>query len=127
MGDVIDPDVAAIKLSEVQRIVAAVAALLADTSMPTKASEMAALPRLDVRTFYRTEVQLTRSPNSEVCRVPMRPRMSTDSLYALRSAAALAPGPAVFRCLRPTRQSAHGLLRNHIGRHGQGRIRDRQQ
>ncbi len=95
VGDVIDPGVVAIKLSEVPRIVVAAPSVLAGIPMPRHASELATLPWLALRTFYRTEIQLAHSPSGEVCRVPMRPRMSTDSLYALRSAAVLGLGVAV--------------------------------
>jgi DNA-binding transcriptional LysR family regulator len=62
---------------------------------PTHASELAELPWLALRTFYRNEVQLTHRPSGELARVPIRPRMSTDSLYALHSAAVMGLGACI--------------------------------
>jgi DNA-binding transcriptional LysR family regulator len=60
--------------------------------VPTAAGELAALPWLALRTFYRNEVQLTHLETGKVERLPISPRFSTDSLYALRSAALLGLG-----------------------------------
>jgi DNA-binding transcriptional LysR family regulator len=87
VGEPTDASVVAIKLSEIPRFVVAAPALMSGTAKPRHASDLAALPWLALRTFYRTEVQLTHAPDGELCRVPIRPRMSTDSLYALRTAA----------------------------------------
>jgi DNA-binding transcriptional LysR family regulator len=54
---------------------------------PAHAADLAALPWLALHTFYRTELTLTHAATGEVCRVPMRPRMSTDNLNALHNAA----------------------------------------
>ena len=87
VGEVTDPSVVALKLSEVPRIVVAAPAVLAGRTPPLHASDLADLPWLALRTFYRTEVLLTHADGGAPCRVPIAPRMSTDSLYALRSAA----------------------------------------
>lgn len=93
VGDVTDPGVVAIKLAEVPRIVVAAPSVLPEGKRPPRhASELASLPWLALRTYYRTELTLTRMRDGEQCRIPMHPRISTDSLYALRSAALLGLG-----------------------------------
>jgi DNA-binding transcriptional LysR family regulator len=96
VGEVEDPGVVAIRLAEVPRIVVAAPSLLpAGQRPPRHAAELASLPWLALRTYYRTELALTRTRDGEQCRIPMRPRISTDSLYALRSAALLGLGACV--------------------------------
>lgn len=87
VGEITDPSVVAIKLSEVPRTVVAAPSVLGPGPAPTHPSELAALPWLSLRTFYRTEILLMPAHGGEPCRVPIRPRMGTDSLYALRTAA----------------------------------------
>ena len=92
VGEVTDPGLVAIRLSEVPRIVVAAPEVLNGAPVPTAAGELAALPWLALRTFYRNEVQLTHLETGKVERWPISPRFSTDSLYALRSAALLGLG-----------------------------------
>ncbi|MCY1244733.1 LysR substrate binding domain protein [compost metagenome] len=82
----------AVKVSEVPRVVVAAPSLLEGRSLPAHAAELAELPWIALRTFYRNEVLLTHRPTGEIARVPIRPRMSTDSLYALQSAARMGLG-----------------------------------
>ena len=86
VGEITDPSVVAIKLSEVPRIVVAAPSLIG-AAVPKHPSDLAHLPWLALRTFYRTEILLTPAHGGEPCRVPIRTRMGTDSLYALRTAA----------------------------------------
>lgn len=95
VGDRLDPMRVAIKLSEVPRIVVASPALLAGAPPPTHAAGLAQLPWIALRTFYRNEIVLTHATSGEVCRLPLQPRLSTDSLYAVQSAAVLGLGAAV--------------------------------
>jgi DNA-binding transcriptional LysR family regulator len=95
VGAVTDPSLVAIRLSEVPRIVVAAPALLGKGAPPAHPAELASLPWLALRTFYRTEITLTRASTGERFELPIRPRMSTDSLYALRSAALLGVGVGV--------------------------------
>ena len=87
VGTVNDPSLVAIRLAEVPRIVVARPGLWGPNDPPTRASELEHLPWLALRTYYRDEVQLTHAPSGEEARFSIRPRMSTDSLYALRNAA----------------------------------------
>ncbi|MCP3138334.1 LysR family transcriptional regulator [Pyxidicoccus xibeiensis] len=87
VGEVHDPSVVAIRVAEVPRIVAAAPSVLAGLTVPTHPDELARLPWLSLRTFYRNEISLTHVDTGEVQPISFHPRLSTDSLYALRSAA----------------------------------------
>jgi DNA-binding transcriptional LysR family regulator len=49
-------------------------------------AELQKLSWLAFRIFYRDQVELTRQSDGKVHRFPIQPRISTDSLYALRNA-----------------------------------------
>ena len=95
VGAVSDPALVAIKLAEVPRIVVAAPSVLTGATLPEQANDLAALPWLALRTFYQNEVVLQHRETSEVQRLTISPRMSTDSLYALRSAALQGLGVAI--------------------------------
>ena len=95
VGEVDDPSVVAIKLAEVPRIVVAAPSLLCGIDPPRHASDLTRLPWLALQLFYRRDVSLVHAASGETCRLTLRPRMSTDSLYALRSAAVLGLGACV--------------------------------
>ncbi|MFY1828454.1 LysR family transcriptional regulator [Myxococcus fulvus] len=87
VGEVKDPSVVAIRVAEVPRIVAAAPSVLTGRPRPTHPDELARLPWLSLRTFYRNELSLTHVATGEAQPIVFQPRLSTDSLYALRSAA----------------------------------------
>jgi DNA-binding transcriptional LysR family regulator len=87
VGDPADPSVIAVRLAQVERMVVAAPALLADGKAPRDPEELAALPWLALHTYYRHELRLTHSVTRDSRNVAIKPRFSTDSLYALRSAA----------------------------------------
>ncbi len=95
VGAPTDPALVAIKLSEVPRIVVAAPSVIGTGALPAHADELAALPWLALRTYYRNEVVLTHAQTGETRRIAIRPRVSTDSLYALRNAALLGLGACV--------------------------------
>ena len=95
VGEVDDPSVVAIKLAEVPRIVVAAPSLLCGIDPPRHAYDLTRLPWLALQLFYRRDVSLVHAASGETCRLTLRPRMSTDSLYALRSAAVLGLGACV--------------------------------
>jgi len=95
VGEVHDPSVVAIRLSEVPRIVVAGPSVLEGRPPPRHAADLADLPWLALRTFYRNQVELTHRSSGERHTLSIRPRLSTDSLYALRSAACLGLGVGV--------------------------------
>jgi len=110
VGEVTDPSLVAIKLSELPRIVVVAPSVLGGAAPPTEAAELAALPWLALRPFYRSEILLTRATSGDAHRVAFRPRMSTDSLYALRSAALLGLGVCIASTWLLTDDLAQGRL-----------------
>ena len=92
VGDVTDPSVVAILLAEVPRIVVAAPALLAQFPPVRQVNELARLPRLALSIFYSNEVILNDARSGEHFQFPIVPRLSSDSLYAVRRAAL--DGPA---------------------------------
>lgn len=112
VGDVSDPSLVAIKLYEVPRIAVGAPGLLPGGRPPAHPSELASLPWLAASNFYRNEVVLTHDETGEVLRLPIRPRLITDSLYALRSAAVLGAGVCVSSAWMLSDELAQGRLVN---------------
>jgi DNA-binding transcriptional LysR family regulator len=94
VGAVEDASVVAVKIAEVPRIVVAAPALLGNRPRPEHPDELRELPWLALRTFYRNEVELSHS-SGERLDFAINPRMSTDSLFALRSATLLGLGVGI--------------------------------
>lgn len=109
VGAVEDPSVVAVKLAEIPRIVVAAPALLAGGAQPEQVADLASLPWLALRTFYRKEITLRHLSGIEE-RIVLQPRMSTDSLYALRSAALLGLGVGVVSSWAVADDLAQGTL-----------------
>lgn len=109
VGAVEDPSVVAVKLAEIPRIVVAAPALLAGGAQPEQVADLASLPWLALRTFYRKEITLRHLSGTEE-RLALQPRMSTDSLYALRSAALLGLGVGVVSSWAVADDLAQGTL-----------------
>lgn len=107
VGEPTDPSVVAIRIAQVPRIVVAAPSVLEGVAPPIDAAALAALPWLALRTYYRNELTLTHAVTGEARRLAIQPRVSTDSLYALRSAALLGLGVAV---------GSEWLLRDDIAR-----------
>ena len=95
VGVVEDPSVVAIRLGEIPRIVVAAPELLGSGAAPASTEDLQRLPWLALRTYYTDEVVLTCMADRRNHRFSIRPRMSTDSLYALRSAALAGLGACV--------------------------------
>lgn len=94
VGEVSDPGVVAIRIGEVPRIVVGAPALLKDMPLPANPDALTKLPWLALAPYYRREIQLV-SMSGEERLLTLAPRMVTDSLYALRSAALRGLGVAV--------------------------------
>lgn len=110
VGEISDPSLVAIRLSEVRRIVAAAPSVLARRPLPQEAEELADLPWIALRTYYRNEVVLTHEQTGVVQRIPIRPLVSTDSLYALRGMAVEGIGVCVGSAWALTDDLASGRL-----------------
>ncbi|MBV8658548.1 MAG: LysR family transcriptional regulator [Burkholderiales bacterium] len=95
VGEVRDPGVVAIKLADVTRAITAAPELVARLGMPKTPEALQNWPWLALRTYYRGEVQLTHRQTEETRIVPIRPRVSTTNLYALRNAAVNGLGACV--------------------------------
>jgi DNA-binding transcriptional LysR family regulator len=94
VGPVTDQSVVAIKIGEVPRIVVAAPALLTRTKRYSSPQTLEELPWIALSPYYRKEVRLHNRQGDEYV-FGISPRVITDSLYALRSAALRGVGVAV--------------------------------
>ncbi len=111
VGAVEDPSVVALRLAEVPRIVVARPGLWGEGAPPPDHPDgLHRLPWLALRTFYRTEVSLTNREDEQSLHFPIRPRLSTDSLYALRNGVLAGLGAAVISAWVVADDIAQGRL-----------------
>jgi DNA-binding transcriptional LysR family regulator len=94
----------------VPRIVVAAPALLERVPPVRSPEALARLPWLALRPYYRNEVALTALDDGRDARFPIAPRMSTDSLYALRNAALRGVGAAIASAWLVADDLAQGRL-----------------
>ena len=87
VGAITDPSVVAILLAEVPRIVVAAPSLLASYGPVNEAADLVKFPWVALSSFYRNEVTLNEVTSGNPFRFDITPRLSTDSLYAVRKAA----------------------------------------
>jgi DNA-binding transcriptional LysR family regulator len=95
VGYVDDPAVVAIRLAEVPRIVVAAPYLLGKDSVGENIESLKQVPWLALQTYYRDEVSLSKISGGENFRFSIRPRLCTDSLYAIRRAAIAGLGACI--------------------------------
>ena len=110
VGAVDDQAVVAIRIAEVPRIVVGAPSLVATLPPRQSLDDLARLPWLAMRPYYRTEVALTSLEGGGDARFPIVPRMSTDSLYALRTAALMGVGAAIASAWLVADDIAQGRL-----------------
>jgi DNA-binding transcriptional LysR family regulator len=110
VGALDDPSLVAVRLSEVPRIVVAAPEILRSRTPPLHAADLETLPWLAVPPFYQDEVALTRSSDGATHRFGIRPRMSTDSLYAMRHAAVMGAGACIMSAWMTDEDIAQGRL-----------------
>lgn len=100
VGEVRDPAAVAIRLAEVPRIVVAAPSLAAQVTGQVGAgaepAALAALPWLALKTYYQHELTLRHRADGRRERLALRPRIATDSLYALRTTALRGIGVAAI-------------------------------
>ncbi|RUP32470.1 MAG: LysR family transcriptional regulator [Curvibacter sp.] len=96
VGSVEDPSLVALKLGQVRRVVVSAPRWLEAANPPCHPRDLAALPWMAVRTFYQDQVLLNQEATGESFSFAIRPRFSTDSLYALRHAALRGLGLGIF-------------------------------
>lgn len=87
VGAITDASMVAVLLAEVPRIVVAAPSLLASHGPVNQVADLAQLPWVALSSFYRNEVTLNPLSTGEPFRFDITPRLSTDSLYAVRKAA----------------------------------------
>jgi len=110
VGELRDPSNVAITLTDVPRIVVASPELLQDRRLPSHPHELPQMPWLALTTFYRNDITLTHKDTRESARVTFEPRMSTDSLYVLRSATLRGLGVGVSSAWVMAEDVAQGRL-----------------
>lgn len=94
VGTIDDPTVVAVPLFQVPRIVIGAPGLLAGRKQVRQPAALQELPWLALQTYYRDRVVLHKGSRTEAFAI--RPRLSTDSLYALRSAALAGLGVGII-------------------------------
>ncbi len=82
VGEITDPSMVAVLLAEVPRIVVASPALLARFPAIREIDDLACFPWVALSTFYRNEITLRHEKDDRQYRFEIKPKMSTDSLYA---------------------------------------------
>lgn len=110
VGEPRDPNMVAIRLGDVPRIVVASPAVLNGAPVPQHVDGLVDLPWMALRTYYRSEVLLSHAATGESRSFPIRPRLSTDSLYALRHAAVMGVGACVVSAWMVAESLAAGRL-----------------
>lgn len=95
VGAIDDPNLVAVPLFSLPRIAIAAPALLGRRRPPTTPEGLQTLPWLALQTFYRDELLLHPVDGGAPQAIRIQPRLRTDSLYALRSAARAGLGAAV--------------------------------
>ncbi|BDB28295.1 LysR family transcriptional regulator [Cupriavidus sp. TA19] len=86
VGEVREPGLVAVRLAEVPRVAVAAPALFEGRRLPRQPEDLEALPWLALHTFYRQAMALSHAVSGASRELRFRPRLSTDSLYALRAA-----------------------------------------
>ncbi|MBV8603645.1 MAG: LysR family transcriptional regulator [Pelomonas sp.] len=110
VGAVEEPGLVAVRLAEVPRILVAKPGLWGDGAPPQHPHELARLPWLSLIQFYRDMLELREIDGSGVERIAIKPRMSTDSLYAARSGLLEGLGAALVSAWLVVDELASGRL-----------------
>ncbi|HAI04226.1 MULTISPECIES: LysR family transcriptional regulator [Pantoea] len=110
VGAPTDPSVVAILLAEVPRIVVASPGLLACHPPIEQVEQLRDLPWLALTSFYRNEVALQKIDDGQPVNLAITPRLSSDSLYAVRKAALAGMGAAIVSSWVVQQDLAEGRL-----------------
>lgn len=95
VGAEIDPATVSILLAEVPRCIVAAPELLARFDPVQSPQALSALPWVALKSFYRQHIELYTDGETQPLRIPISPRLSTDSLYVTRKSALTGLGVAV--------------------------------
>ena len=110
VGAPTDPSVVAILLAEVPRIVVASPDLLDRHPPIEQVEQLRELPWLALTSFYRNEVALQKIDDGQPVNLAITPRLSSDSLYAVRKAALAGMGAAIVSSWVVQQDLAEGRL-----------------
>ncbi|WP_085316702.1 LysR family transcriptional regulator [Derxia lacustris] len=112
VGPVEDEGLVAIRLAEVPRVVVAAPALVAECcgGVPPGIDALGALPWLALKTYYYRATSLRHAGSGAVAELAFAPRLATDSLFALRSAALAGLGVAIVSAWTVVDDLAEGRL-----------------
>ncbi|NIF24328.1 LysR family transcriptional regulator [Candidatus Pantoea multigeneris] len=110
VGTPTDTSLVTILLAEVPRIVVAAPALLARHPSMNSIQHISDLPWLALTSFYTKEIALQRQTDGETLNIAIAPRLSSDSLYAVRRAALAGMGAAVMSAWVVQEDIAQGAL-----------------
>ena len=110
VGEIEDQGLVAVRLAEVPRILVAAPGLWGDGGPPSEPQQLAALPWVAMPMFYRNQLDLVQNGSNRHERVQIHPRMSTDSLYAARSAARAGVGAVLISAWLVADDLASGRL-----------------
>jgi DNA-binding transcriptional LysR family regulator len=110
LGLVEDPNLVAIHLAEVPRIVVAAPSLCGANASSISINTVQTMPWIALSIFYRDEVVLARNAEAGTCTLPITPRLSTDSIYAARQAALAGFGVALLSAWMVADDLAEGRL-----------------
>lgn len=105
-----DPSTIAVLLAEVPRIVVATPALLEQFEPIREPAGLAKLPWVALSTFYQQEVSLKDATSGETRAFNIAPRLSTDSLYAVRETVLAGLGAGIVSAWIVARELEEGKL-----------------
>ncbi|RXZ36326.1 LysR family transcriptional regulator [Oxalobacteraceae bacterium CAVE-383] len=110
VGKIADTSMVAIKLAEVPRTIAAAPSVLQAFPTPTHPRDLARMPWMAIPNFYFREILLEHPASGEVFQFSIKPRLTTDNLYALRNAAVAGTGVFIGSSWMLTEQLQAGTL-----------------
>lgn len=105
-----DPSTISVLLAEVPRIVVATPELIKSKPLINEPEDLASLPWVALSTFYQHEVVLKHSDSGESRALSITPRLSTDSLYAVRETVLTGLGLGIVSAWIVKRDIAEGKL-----------------
>lgn len=119
VGALRDPSLVAVPLGAVRRVLVAAPSLIDAHGTPEAPAALASWPWLALSTYYRREVVLV-GPDEQIVVVPMRPRVATNNLYALRALARAGVGVSLSSAWQVADDVAAGRLQRLLpGWHGE--------
>lgn len=86
VGEITYPDMVAVPLGFIERIVIASPKCLANYPKVEKVTDLANFPWVALTTFYQTHISLAHSETNEEAVLRFLPKLRTDNLYAMKNA-----------------------------------------